>query len=78
MLKTVDFVVLINTSHPLIKDQFELALQRAEDLLKERKNFQITASIISPTSTFNVSNSTVCHNFLKPAVVTATWSLTQQ
>jgi len=42
MLKTVDFVVLINTSHPLIKDQFELALQRAEDLLKERKNFQIT------------------------------------
>ena len=44
MLKTVDYVVLINTSHAMVKDQFELAFQRAEELLKERKNFRITVS----------------------------------
>ena len=44
MLKTVDYIALINTSHPLIKAQFEMAFQRAEDLLKERKNFRITVS----------------------------------
>ncbi|XP_065057558.1 uncharacterized protein LOC135685515 isoform X2 [Rhopilema esculentum] len=44
-LKTVDYVVLINTSHPLVKEQFEQAFQKAEDFLKERKNFRITIAI---------------------------------
>ena len=42
MLKTVDYVVLINTLHPLVQDQLEMAFQSAEELLKERKNFRIT------------------------------------
>ena len=44
-LKNVNFVVLINTAHPLIAAQLDLAFQTAEECLKERKMFRITVCI---------------------------------
>eukprot|EP00794_Sanderia_malayensis_P000493 gene493-1139_t len=40
-LKTVDFVVIINTSHPLISSQLDAAFNRAEEFIKDGKMFRI-------------------------------------